>query len=201
MDIFGTDYATPDGTCVRDYIHVTDLIEAHALLLEHLREGGDSTTLNCGYGQGYSVRRGGRHREGRCRASISSVDEEPAPRRRSGLDHRDRARRCAQLLGWVPQHDDLTEIVDAAPMSGNAIWPHGIASVQRFADAAIMISTGRRRVCCWLSPRRPSRSRSRALQSFIRNFEAKARGRRRRRRCLPAGDGRADARSERARIW
>ena len=56
MDIFGTDYETPDGTCVRDYIHVTDLIAAHALLLRHLRRGGESTTLNCAYGQGYSVR-------------------------------------------------------------------------------------------------------------------------------------------------
>ena len=56
MDIFGTDYPTPDGTCVRDYIHVTDLVEAHTLLLDYLRAGGDCITLNCGYGQGYSVR-------------------------------------------------------------------------------------------------------------------------------------------------
>src|ERR1700749_427545 len=56
MDIFGTDYPTPDGTCVRDYIHVTDLLEAHKLLLEDLRRGGEATTLNCAYGQGYSVR-------------------------------------------------------------------------------------------------------------------------------------------------
>src|SRR5437868_8050833 len=56
MDIFGTDYPTPDGTCVRDYIHVTDLIEAHKLLLDHLRRGGESMTLNCAYGQGFSVR-------------------------------------------------------------------------------------------------------------------------------------------------
>src|SRR5215217_525337 len=54
MDIFGTYFETPDGTCVRDYIHVTDLIAAHALLLRHLRKGGESTTLNCAYGQGYS---------------------------------------------------------------------------------------------------------------------------------------------------
>src|SRR5690606_4942971 len=56
MDIFGTDYETPDGTCVRDYIHVTDLIAAHALLLDHLRKGGESITLNAAYGRGYSVR-------------------------------------------------------------------------------------------------------------------------------------------------
>lgn len=56
MDIFGTDFDTPDGTGVRDYIHVTDLIAAHALLLKHLRAGMESSTINCAYGQGYSVR-------------------------------------------------------------------------------------------------------------------------------------------------
>ena len=56
MQIFGTDYATPDGTCIRDYIHVTDLIDAHVAALRHLRKGGENLTLNCGYGRGYSVR-------------------------------------------------------------------------------------------------------------------------------------------------
>ncbi len=55
LDVFGTDYPTPDGTCVRDYIHVTDLARAHLAALRHLRRGGDSATLNCGYGHGYSV--------------------------------------------------------------------------------------------------------------------------------------------------
>src|SRR5687767_4143110 len=54
--IFGTDYPTPDGTGVRDYIHVEDLADAHLKALEYLRRGGESTTLNCGYGRGYSVR-------------------------------------------------------------------------------------------------------------------------------------------------
>ncbi|MCK4587392.1 MAG: UDP-glucose 4-epimerase GalE, partial [Gammaproteobacteria bacterium] len=54
--IFGTDYPTPDGTGIRDYIHVEDLAGAHLAALEYLRKGGDSTTLNCGYGHGYSVR-------------------------------------------------------------------------------------------------------------------------------------------------
>ncbi|MBT8138066.1 MAG: UDP-glucose 4-epimerase GalE, partial [Gammaproteobacteria bacterium] len=54
--IFGTDYPTPDGTGVRDYIHVEDLASAHLLALDYLRSGGESTTLNCGYGHGYSVR-------------------------------------------------------------------------------------------------------------------------------------------------
>ncbi|HWA19942.1 MAG TPA: UDP-glucose 4-epimerase GalE, partial [Devosia sp.] len=112
MDIFGTDYETPDGTCIRDYIHVTDLIEAHKLLLDHLRAGGDSTTLNCAYGQGYSVRQ-----------VVDTVKEV------SGVDFRvdegprrpgDPAaitatgEKVRQLLGWQPQHDDLREIVTHA---------------------------------------------------------------------------------------
>jgi UDP-glucose 4-epimerase len=55
LDVFGTDYATPDGTCIRDYIHVTDLTRAHAAALAHLRAGKPSATFNCGYGRGYSV--------------------------------------------------------------------------------------------------------------------------------------------------
>ncbi len=56
LSIFGTDYATPDGTGIRDYIHVEDLAAAHLRALDHLRDGGESLTLNCGYGHGYSVR-------------------------------------------------------------------------------------------------------------------------------------------------
>ncbi|WP_339327254.1 NAD-dependent epimerase/dehydratase family protein, partial [Stenotrophomonas maltophilia] len=55
MEVFGTDYPTPDGSCLRDYIQVSDLAEAHRLALDHLRGGGDSLTLNCGYGTGTSV--------------------------------------------------------------------------------------------------------------------------------------------------
>ena len=55
MDVFGTDYATPDGTCIRDYIHVSDLVRAHSDALAYLRGGGASATLNCGYGRGFSV--------------------------------------------------------------------------------------------------------------------------------------------------
>jgi UDP-glucose 4-epimerase len=55
LDVFGQDYATPDGTCVRDYIHVSDLARAHVLALDHLLEGGESLTMNCGYGRGFSV--------------------------------------------------------------------------------------------------------------------------------------------------
>jgi UDP-glucose 4-epimerase len=55
MQVFGTDYSTPDGTCIRDYIHVSDLVAAHSDALAYLRGGGASTTLNCGYGHGFSV--------------------------------------------------------------------------------------------------------------------------------------------------
>ncbi len=54
MSVFGTDYDTPDGTCLRDYIHVTDLASAHVAALRHLRNGGASDTFNCGYGRGFS---------------------------------------------------------------------------------------------------------------------------------------------------
>src|SRR3546814_4755622 len=56
MEIFGDDYDTPDGTCVRDFIHVSDLAQAHVSALDHLGSGRESLTLNCGYGHGYSVR-------------------------------------------------------------------------------------------------------------------------------------------------
>jgi UDP-glucose 4-epimerase len=56
IDVYGTDYQTPDGTCIRDFIHVSDLARAHLAALKYLRAGGASTTLNCGYGRGYSVR-------------------------------------------------------------------------------------------------------------------------------------------------
>ena len=112
MDLFGTDYPTPDGTCVRDYIHVTDLVEAHALLLQHLRGGGDSATLNCGYGRGYSVREvvdtvrevSGVH---------FLVDEGP---RRPGDPPAivAGAAKVRELLGWQPAHDDLHGIVQSA---------------------------------------------------------------------------------------
>jgi UDP-glucose 4-epimerase len=88
VDIFGTDFPTPDGTGVRDYIHVTDLVEAHWLLLGYLRAGGASTICNCGYGTGYSVRQvidGAQGLGRRFRGARS-----PPPPRRSGLGRRPR---------------------------------------------------------------------------------------------------------------
>lgn len=112
VEIFGTDFETPDGTGVRDYIHVTDLVNAHRLLLDYLRDGGTSTTMNCGYGQGYTVRQViDAVRE------VSGVDFEvrEAPRRPgdpaavvAGAD------KIRALLDWKPEHDDLNEIVTTA---------------------------------------------------------------------------------------
>jgi len=109
MQVFGSDYATPDGTCLRDYIHVIDLVAAHRLALLRLRNGGGSLLANCGYGHGYSV--------------LEVID---AVRRLHGADfdvrmterrpgdpaaivaNSDRAR---QELGWQPARDDLDAIV------------------------------------------------------------------------------------------
>jgi UDP-glucose 4-epimerase len=112
LDIYGTDYPTPDRTCIRDYIHVSDLVRAHADALGYLRAGGASTTLNCGYGHGFSVRQ-----VVEMVKRVSGVDfkVEIAPRRPGDpaqlIAASDRAR---MKLGWQPQHDDLTTIITHA---------------------------------------------------------------------------------------
>jgi UDP-glucose 4-epimerase len=112
MDIFGTDYPTPDGTCIRDYIHVSDLVAAHVLLLKHLRAGGDSTTMNCGYGRGYSVRQ-----VIDTVKAVSGIDfaVEEGPRRAGDpAAIVARADKVREVLGWQPEHEDLDEIVTTA---------------------------------------------------------------------------------------
>jgi UDP-glucose 4-epimerase len=112
IDVFGTDYATPDGSCVRDYIHVTDLVDAHYLALQRLRGGGDNLVANCGYGSGYSVLEV-------IEAVKRAVGRDFAVRyagRRAGdavaiVANADRARR---ELGWQPRFDDLRTIVSHA---------------------------------------------------------------------------------------
>ena len=107
--IFGTDYPTPDGTGLRDYIHVEDLATAHLDALNYLREGGESATLNCGYGHGYSVREVLAAVE-RVHGQPLNITEEP---RRAGdppelIAVADKIR---TVLGWTPRFDDLDTIV------------------------------------------------------------------------------------------
>jgi UDP-glucose 4-epimerase len=109
LEIFGTDYPTPDGTCIRDYIHVSDLADAHKLALHYLRSGGTPLTLNCGYGHGFSVRE---VIETVKRVAAIDFKVENAPRRDG-----DPARivaaseRIRDALGWHPRYDDLPTIV------------------------------------------------------------------------------------------
>ncbi|HEY1890338.1 MAG TPA: UDP-glucose 4-epimerase GalE [Steroidobacteraceae bacterium] len=109
ISIFGTDYPTPDGTGVRDYIHVEDLATAHLNALDYLRAGGASTVLNVGYGHGYSVREVLQSVE-RVAGGPLKVIEEP---RRAGDPPTlvARADRIRQELGWRPRFDDLDTIV------------------------------------------------------------------------------------------
>jgi UDP-glucose 4-epimerase len=109
MQVFGTDYQTADGTCVRDYIHVSDLVRAHRLALQRLRAGGASIVANCGYGHGYSVFE---VIEAVRRVHGGDFDVRNGPRRpgdaASVVANSDLARR---ELGWMPQRDDLDLIV------------------------------------------------------------------------------------------
>ncbi len=110
--IFGTDYPTPDGTCIRDYIHVEDLAAAHVRALQHLRDGGESLTLNCGYGHGYSVRE---VLDTVARVSGRTLDVVEEPRRAGDPPMLiARSDRLQRVLGWTPQHDDLDFIVGTA---------------------------------------------------------------------------------------
>jgi len=112
LDVFGTDYPTPDGTCIRDYIHVCDLVRAHSDALRHLRAGGPSLIANCGYGHGFSVLE-----VVETVKRIAGVDfkVETAPRREGDpariVAASDRAR---ATLGWQPRFDDLDTIVGHA---------------------------------------------------------------------------------------
>ncbi len=107
--IYGTDYETPDGTGVRDYIHVEDLASAHVQALAYLRDGGASSTLNCGYGHGYSVREVLRMVEHVAQRPLQIREEARRPGDPSILVAR--AQRVRDVLGWKPQLDDLEAIV------------------------------------------------------------------------------------------
>jgi UDP-glucose 4-epimerase len=124
MDVFGTDYPTPDGTCVRDYIHVTDLVGAHSAALKHLRGGGESLRLNCGYGRGYSVlevidtvKRVAGHD-----FTVNITGRRPGDPASIVAD----AGRIRAALGWRPAFDNLETIVTHA-----LTWERHLISANR----------------------------------------------------------------------
>ncbi|HZP10247.1 UDP-glucose 4-epimerase GalE [Methyloceanibacter sp.] len=109
LEVFGTDYATPDGTCIRDYIHVTDLVRAHLEALRYLRAGGKSEVLNCGYGEGFSVLD--------VISAVKRVAKTDFPVKICGRRAGDPAslvagaNRIHEVLGWEPRLNDLDTIV------------------------------------------------------------------------------------------
>jgi UDP-glucose 4-epimerase len=109
LAVYGTDYDTPDGTCLRDYIHVTDLVAAHSAALAYLRRGGDSRTFNCGYGRGYSVLE--------VIDTVKKVTGVDFPVTTAGRRAGDAAGivagngRILSELAWAPKLDDLETIV------------------------------------------------------------------------------------------
>jgi len=112
LSVYGTDYPTPDGTCVRDYIHVNDLAAAHLLALARLTETGRTETMNCGYGHGYSVRE-----VVDCARRVTGVAfpvEETARRAGDPPALVADSRRIRDLTGWLPRHDDLEFIIRTA---------------------------------------------------------------------------------------
>ena len=109
LEVFGTDYPTPDGTCVRDYIHVCDLARAHSAALEYLRDGGKSRVLNAGYGRGFSVLE---VIEAVKKISKANFRVQMSKRRAGDPANLvSDARLLPELLGWQPEYDDLETIV------------------------------------------------------------------------------------------
>ena len=112
MEVFGTDYPTPDGSCLRDYIQVTDLARAHMAALRHLRAGGDNLTCNCGYERGYSVLE--------VIETVKRVTGVDFNVKISGRRPGDPAaivaanEKARKILGWTPVHDNLEDIVRQA---------------------------------------------------------------------------------------
>ena len=128
IDVYGTDYPTPDGTCIRDFIHVSDLARAHRAALNYLRAGDGSATLNCGYGRGYSVRE-----------VLDAVERNHGrkfPVNVSGRRPGDivvsvaAANRIRQTLDWIPEFESLDTIVRHA-----LAWEHKLAAGDAAAGA------------------------------------------------------------------
>jgi len=112
ISIFGTDYSTPDGTCIRDYIHVTDLAQAHILAADYLMNGGKSDIFNLGNGIGFSVKE--------VIETARKVTGHPVPAKEVERRAGDPAQLIAssekakKILGWKPEHNSLEEIIDSA---------------------------------------------------------------------------------------
>lgn len=112
LSIFGDDYATPDGTCIRDYVHVEDLIAAHILALEYLRNGNESNEFNLGSNNGYSVKE---MLEAAREVTAKDIPAEIAPRRAGDpsilVASSDKAK---EILGWKPKYTEIKEIIKTA---------------------------------------------------------------------------------------
>lgn len=109
LELYGTDYPTADGTCVRDFIHVRDLVRAHTAALDHLRRGGPSDVFNCGYSKGYSVRQ---VVDAVQRVSgVAFTVKEMARRHGDPATIVAASAKIRRIIGWTPEHDDLDEIV------------------------------------------------------------------------------------------
>lgn len=122
VDIFGDDYPTPDGTCVRDYIHVCDLAQAHILALEYLNAGGENEVFNLGNGMGFSVKE---VIETARRVTGHPIPAEIRPRRAGDPAQLIASSEKAKtVLGWKPQHDDLAVIISTA-WNWHKAHPHG----------------------------------------------------------------------------
>lgn len=112
LSVFGTDYPTSDGTCVRDYIHVMDLADAHILALEHLLSGGESNVFNCGYGKGYSVQEV--VTEAKNATGVDFAVEYTERRAGDPPELVADSTKIKQTLGWKPKYDNLGFIIKTA---------------------------------------------------------------------------------------
>jgi len=112
LQIFGTDYRTPDGTCMRDYIHVDDLAVAHVLSLDYLAHGGKSDVMNCGYGHGFSVKEVVKVTKKVTNRDFTVVETERRPGDPPALIAD--SSKLKEKLQWTPRHDDLEYIIRTA---------------------------------------------------------------------------------------
>jgi UDP-glucose 4-epimerase len=133
VDVFGTDYPTPDGSCIRDFIHVSDLVEAHRAALSYLRSEGTSLTLNCGYGRGYSVLE---TIEAVRRVSGRQFAVQYAPRRPGDIMSMVAdTTRIRSLLDWTPRYDDLDTIAAHALAWEEKLYRERHGEIQQAASA------------------------------------------------------------------